>query len=163
MICANWVRNLHLFIEDLVSLKEYTVHLCFSSCKKEKQETMIFRNVLSNKIEITCGIHKGLYFLLYKNHHESLSASLIFVFRLTVTPTRLIHCSNLCSSCIRPGLFAWLSIAGFRLTFRLFVTFSFTIRAKDLFLTAVFMQRVDDRSTILLRLSRSGRCRTSTC
>ncbi len=70
----------------------------------------------SNKIQITCGIHKDLYCLFYKNHLDSLSASKIFVFRLTMTQT------NLCSRCIRPGFFALFSIAGFFLTLRLFVT-----------------------------------------
>ncbi len=62
--------------------------------------------------------------------HESLSTSRIFVFRLTITRTRLIHCSNLCSSCIRPGLFTLLSAARFLLTLRLLVAFYFTIGAK---------------------------------
>ncbi len=117
------------------------------------------RNVFSNKIEITCGIHERLYFL---THHESLSASRVFFFRLTMTRTRFIHRSNLCTSCIGPGPFALLSIARFLPILRLFVAFSFTIGAKDLFPAAVFIQKAGARSITSLRLERSGRCRTST-
>ncbi len=119
------------------------------------------RKVFSNKIEITYGIHEDLYFLPYKNHHESLSASKIFVFRLTITQTGLIHCRNLCSNCIGPGFFALLSIARFLPTLRLFMAFSFTIGAKDFFSTAVFMQRASNKSITLSRLRRSRRCRMS--
>ena len=149
-------------MEDRICLEEYTTSLCCSSCKKVRPETKMVRNVLSNKIEITCGIHEGLYFFPYKNHHESLAASRIFVFCLTMTQTRLIHCSNLYSSCIGPGFLALLSIAGFLLTLRPFVAFSFTIGAKDLFPTTVFMRRAGNRSIALLRLSRSRKCKTST-
>ncbi len=97
------------------------------------------RNVFSNKIEITCGIHEGLYFLAPKNYHELLSESRILVFRLTMTGTRLINYENLYSSCIRPGHFAFFSIARFLPTFSLFVTFSFTIGETEFFPTAVFM------------------------
>ncbi len=120
------------------------------------------RNVFSNKIEITCGIHEGLYFLSHKNHHESLSASRVFLFHLTMTRTRLIHRRNLCSSCIGPGPFALLSIARFLPTLSLFVAFSFTIGAKNLFPAAFFIQRAGGRSITSPRLSGSGRCSTST-
>ncbi len=120
------------------------------------------RNVFSNKIKITCGIYKSLYFLSHKDHHESLSASRILVFRLTMTRTRLIHYGNLCSSYTRPGSFALLSIARFFPTLRLFVAFSFTIGAKDLFPAAVFMRRAGNNSIILFMLSRSGKRRTRT-
>ena len=159
---AKWVCNLQLFMEYRISLKGYTASLCCSSCRKERPETKMVRNISSNKIEITCDIYEGLYFIPYKNHHESLSPSKIFVFRLTMTWTRLIQCSNLCSSCIGPGFFALLTIAGFLLTLHLFVTFSFTIVAKDLFSTAVFLQRAGNKSITLLKLSRSRKCRTST-
>ena len=149
-------------MEDRVSLEGYTVSLYWGSCGKERLETRMVRNVFSNKIEITCGIHEGLYFLPYKNHHESLSASRILIFCLTMTETRLIHYSNLFSSYIRPGPFALLSIARFLLTLRLFVAFSFTMVAKDLFPAAFFMQKAGNRSITLLRVKRSGRCRTST-
>ncbi len=119
-------------------------------------------NVFSNKIEITCGIDERRYYLSHKNHHESLSTSRVFLFRLTMTRTRLIHRGNLCSICIGPGPFALLSIARFLPTLRLFVAFSFTIRAKDLFPAAVFLQRARGRSITSLRLSGSRRCRTST-
>ncbi len=120
------------------------------------------RNVFLNKIKITLGIHKRLYFLSYKNHHESLLASRVFIFCLTMTRTRLIHRSNLWSSCIGPGPFALLSIAGFLPTLRLFVAFSFIIGAKDLFNAVVFIQRAGCRRITLLKLSRSRRCGTST-
>ena len=150
-------------MEDRACLEGYTVSLCCSSCRKETSERKIVRNVVLNKIEITCGIHEGLYFLLYKNHHESLSASKIFVFRLTLTWTRLIHCSNSCSRCIGPGFSSLFIIAGFLPTFRLFVAFSSTIRAKDLFPTTVLIRRAGNRSITLHRLSRSGKCRMNTC
>ncbi len=149
-------------MEDWVSLEGYTVSLCCGSCRKKRPETKMVCNVFSNKIEITCGIHKGLYFLSHKNHHASLSASRVFFFRLTMTWTRLIHRINLCSSCIGPGPFALLSIAGFLPTLRLFVAFSFTIGAKDLFPAVVSIQRAGGRSITSLRLSRSTRCGTST-
>ncbi len=133
------------------------------SCSKERPETKVVYNVLANKIEITCDIDEGLYFLPYKNHHESLSANKIFAFCLTTTWTRLIYCSNLCSSNIGPGFFPLLSIAGFLPTFRFFVVFSFTIGAKELFSTAVYMQRAGNKSITLLRLSKNKKCRTSTC
>ena len=117
-------------MEDRVSLEGYTFNLCCSSCRKKRPKTEMVCNVLSNKIEITRSIHKGLYFLPYKNHHESLLASEIFVFCLTMTQTRLIYYSQLCSGCIGLGLFALLSIARFLSTLRLFVTFSFIKRAK---------------------------------
>ncbi len=120
------------------------------------------RNVLSNRIEIICDIHKGLYFFHYKEQHEALLTSKIFVFRLTMTWTRLIHCKNLCPSCIRPGFFMLLSIARFLPILRLFILFSLTIGAKNLFPTAVFMQRAGNKSITLLRLSRSGRSKPST-
>ncbi len=161
-MCAKWVRNLQLFMEDRVCLEAYTASLCCSSCRKKKPEMKMVRNVFSNKIEITCGIHESLYFLPYKNHYESLSASKVFVLCLTMTWTRLIHCSNLCSSCIGPSFFALLSIEVFLPILHLFVAFSFTMGAKDLLPTAVFMQRAGNKSITLLRLSRSGRCRTST-
>ena len=122
----------------------------------------MLRNIFSNKIEITCGIHESLYILPHKNHHESLSVSMILVFCLTMTWIRLIHYSDLCSSYIGPGLFVLLSIARFLLTFRLFVVFSFTIGAKNLFFPTVFTRWADGRSITLLRLSRMRRCRTST-
>ncbi len=147
---------------DRVGLDGYTASLCGGSCRKNRLETKMVCNVFSNKIEITCSIHKGLYFMLYKNHHESLKASRILVFRLTMTWSRLIHCSNLRSSYVGPGLFALLSIAGFFLILRLFVAFSFTIGAKDLFSMAVHMRKVGDMSITLLKLSRSIKCRTNT-
>ncbi len=150
---AEWVCNLQLFIEDRVFLKGYTASLYFGSCKKERLETKMVRNVLLDKIEITYGIHQGLYFLTYKKHHESLSVNRIFVLCLTMIQTRLIHCSNLCSSCIGPAFFALFSITLFLPKLCLFVAFSFTIGAKNLFLTAVFMRRVGNKSLILLRLS----------
>ncbi len=149
-------------MENRVCFEGYTASLYCGSCRKEKQETKMVCNVLLNKIEITCGIYEGPYFLPHKNHHESLSASKIFALRLTMTQTRLFHCSNTCSSCIKPGFFALLSIVRFLLTLRLFVIFSFTIRAKDLFPTVVFMRRAGKKSFTLLRLSRNGRCRTNT-
>ncbi len=149
-------------MKDRVSLEGYTASLCCGFCRKEKPETKIVCNVFSNKIEITCGIHEGLYFLPHNNHHESLLASRILVLRLTITQTRLIHYSNLCSSCIGPGPFALLRIARFLPTLRLFVAFSFTIGAKDLFSAAILIRKAGDRSITLLRLSKSGRCRTST-
>ncbi len=159
---AKWVCNLQPFMEDRISLEEYTANLCFGSCRKGRPKTKMVRNVFSNKIGITCGIHESLYFLPYKNHHESLSASRIFVFCLTMTWTRLIYCSNLCCSCIWPSLFTLLSIAGFLLILRLFVAFSFIIGAKNLFSTAVLMQKAGDRSITLLGLSKSRKCRPST-
>ncbi len=144
-------------MKDRVSLEGYTASLCFGSCRKERPEMKMVRNVFSNKIEITCDIHKGLYFLPPKNYHESLSASRILVLCLIMTRTRLIHYSNLCSSCIGLGSFALLSIAGFLPTLRFFVAFSFTIRAEDLFPAAVFIRRASDKSITLLRLSRSRR------
>ncbi len=161
-MCPKGVCNLQPFMEDRVSLEGYTASLCYGSCRKERPETKMVRNVFSNKIEITCGIQEGLYFLSHKTHHESLSTSLVFLFRLTMTRTRLIHHSNLCSSCIGPGFFVLLSIARFLPTLRLFVAFSFTIGAKDLFPAVVFLQRASGRSISLLRLSRSGRCEAST-
>ena len=149
-------------MKNRVSFEGYTASLCGGSCMKKRPKTKMVYNVLLNKIEITCGIHKDLYFLPCKNHHESLLASKIFVFRLTMTQTRLIHFSNLCSSCIGPGFFALISIAGFLLILRLFVAFSFIIGAKDLFPTDVLMRRVGNRSIILLRLNRSGKCMIST-
>ncbi len=119
-------------------------------------------NIFSNQIEITCGIHESLYFLPHKNHHESLSASRLFVFRLTMTPTRLIHYGNLCSNCIAPGPSGLLSIVRVLPTLRLFVVFSFTIGAKDLFPSAVFIRRSGNKTITLLSLSRSRRCRTRT-
>ncbi len=148
-------------MEDQVSLGEYITSLCCGSCRKERPKTKMVHIVYSNKIEITCGIHKGLYFLLYKNHSKSLSASKIFILRLTMTRTKPIHCSNLYSRCIGAGLFALLSIAGFLPTLRLFVAFSFTIRAKDFFSTAVLMQRASDMSITSLKWSQNTRCRTS--
>ena len=148
-------------MKDRVGLEGYTPSLCYGSCKKERLKTRMVRNVFSNKIEITCGIHEGLYFLPLKNQHESLSTSKILVFCLTISRTRFIHYSNLCSSCIGPSVPALLSIARFLPTLRLFVTFSFTIRAKNLFLMAVFIQRAGDSSITSLRLSKSGRCRMS--
>ncbi len=149
-------------MEDWVSLERYTASLCYGSCRKERPETKMVSNVFLNKIEITYDIHEGLYFLSYKNHHQLLSASRVFLFRLTMTRTRLIHCSNLCSSCIGPDSFALLSIPGFLPTLRLFVVFSFTIGAKDLFPTAVFIQRAGSRSITSPRLSRSRWCGIST-
>ncbi len=149
-------------MEDRVCLEEYTASLCFGSCRKERSETKMVRNVFSNKIEITYGIHEILYFLPQKNQHESLSAIRVFVFRLTMTRTRLIHYCNLCSRCIGPGPFALLSIARFLPTLRLFVAFSFTIGAKDLFPAAVFMRRAGNKSITLLRLGKSRRYRTRT-
>ncbi len=122
-----------------VSLEGYTASLCCGSCGKDRPETKMVCNVFSNKIVITCGIDERLYFLSHKNHHESLSASRVFLFRLTMTQTILIHRSNLCSSCIGPGPFALLSIARFLLTLRLFVAFSFTIGAKGPFPAALFI------------------------
>ncbi len=142
-------------MEDRVCLEGYTASLCCGSCKKERPEIKIVRNVFLNKIEITCGIHESLYFLPHKNQHESLSASKVFVFYLTMTQTRLIHHGNLCSSCIGPGPFALLSIARLLPTLRLFVAFSFTIRAKNLFPAAVFMRRAGNKSINSLKLSRS--------
>ncbi len=149
-------------MEDGVCLEGYTASLCCCSCKKERMETKMVRNVLLNKIEITFGIHEGQYFLPYKNHHELLSASKIFALRLTMTRTKLIHCSNLCPRCIGPGFFALLSIVWFLATLRLFVAFSLIIGEKDLFSTAVFMRIAGNKSITLLRLSRSGKYRTST-
>ncbi len=149
-------------MEDRVSLEGYTASLCCDSCKKKRLETKIVCNVFSNKIEIICGIHKGLYFLPYKNYQESLSASRILVLCLTMTQTRLIHCSNLCSSCIGSGFFALLSIAGFLLILRFFVTFFFTIGAKNLFSTGVLMRKAGDRSINLLKSSKNVKCRAST-
>ncbi len=100
-------------MENRVSLEEYTASLCYGSCRKKRLETMMVRNVFLNKIEITCGIYMGLFFLPYKNHHKSLSASRILVLHLTMTQTKLIHCGYLCSSCIWLGLLVLLSIAGF--------------------------------------------------
>ncbi len=120
------------------------------------------RNVFSNKIEITCDIHEGLYFLPHKNNHESLSVSGILLFCLTMTWTRVSPRSNLCSNYIGPGLFALLSIARFLPILPFFVVFSFTIEAKTLFPAAVFIQKAGARSITSLRLERSGRCRTST-
>ncbi len=113
----------------------------------------MLRSVFSNKIEIICGIHESLYFLSHKSHHDSLSASRVLLFRLTRSQTRLIHRSNLCSSYIGPLPFALLSIAGFLPTLRLFVAFSFTIGAKDLFLAVFF------RNITLLKLSSVGQVR----
>ncbi len=158
-MCAN---NMQPFMEDRVSLEGYTASLCCGSCRKERPETKMVRNVFSNKIETTCGIHERLYFFSHKNHHESLSASRVFLFCLTMTRTRLIHRRTLCSSCIGPGPFALLSIVGFLLTLRLFVAFSFTIGAKDLFPSVFFIQRAGCRSINSLRLSRSRKCGTST-
>ncbi len=149
-------------MEDRVCLKGYTASLCCGSCRKKRPETKMIRNVFLNKIEITCGIHEDLYFLPYKNYDESLSASRIFLLRLTMPRTRLIHCSNLCSGCIVPGFFALLSIAGFLPTLHFFVVFSFIIGAKDLFPTAVLMRSAGNKRIISLMLSRSGRCKTST-
>ncbi len=149
-------------MEDRVSLEGFTASLCNGSCMNERPKTKMVRDVFSNKIENTCSIHEGLYFMSQKNHHESLSASRVFLFRLTMTRTRLIHRSNLCSICIGLGPFALLSIAGFLPTLHLFVAFSFTIGAKDLFPAVFFIQRDGGRSITSLRLSRSGRCRTST-
>ena len=126
-------------MRDRVYLERYTTSWCCRSCKKKRPETKMVRNVFSNKIEITCGIHEGLYFLLYKNHHESSSVCRTFVLFLTMTSIRLIHFSNLYSSCIGPGFFALLCIAEFLSTLRFFVVFSFTIGAKDLFPTSIFM------------------------
>ncbi len=120
------------------------------------------RQVFSNRIEITCVIYESLFFLPYKNLHEPLSSSRIIVLRPKMTLTRVIHCSNLYSRCIGPGFFALLSITGFLPTLRLFVAFSFTIGANDLFSAAVFMWKVGNKSIILLRLRRSGRCRAIT-
>ncbi len=150
-MCAKWVCNLQLFMKDWVSLEGYTASLCCSSCRKEKPETKMVRNVFSNKIEITFGIYEGLYFLPHKNKHKSLLTSKLPVLRLTMTRTRLIHYNNLCSSCIAPGPFALLSIVRFLLTLRLFVAFSFTIGAKDLFPTAVFIQIAGNNSITSLR------------
>ncbi len=149
-------------MEDRVCFEGYTASLCCGSCRKERPETKMVCNVFSNKIEITCGIHESLYFLPHKNHHESLSASRILVFRLTMTRTKLIHYGNLGSSRTGPGPFALLSITRFLPSLRLFVVFSFTIRAKNLFPAAVFMRRAGNKSITLPRLSRSGRCRTRT-
>ncbi len=149
-------------MEYWVCLEGYTASLFCGPWKKERPERNMVRNVLLNNIEITCGIHEGLYLLSYKNYHESLSASKIFVFCQKMTWTRLIHCSNLCSNFIEHGFFALLSIAGFLPTLRLLVAFSFTIRAKDLFFTTVFMRRAGNKSITLLRLSRIGGCKTST-
>ncbi len=149
-------------MEDRVFLEGYTASLCCGPCRKERPETKMVRNVFSNKIEITYGIHKSLYFLPHKNHHESLSASRILVLRLKMTRTRFIHYGNLYSSCIGPGPFAFLSIARFLLTLRFFVAFSFTIGAKYLFIAAVFMRRAGNKSITLQRLSKSGKCRAST-
>ncbi len=149
-------------MEDRVSLEGYTASLCCGFERKEKPETKMVRNVFSNKIENTCGIHEGLYFLSHKNHHESLSASKVFLFRLTMTQTRLIHRSNLCSSCIEPVPFVLLSIAGFLPALRLFVAFSFIIGAKNLYPAVFFIQRAGGRSITLLKLSRSRRCGTIT-
>ena len=148
-------------MEDPVSLLEYTASLCCGSCRKQGPETITVRKVFLNKIEITRGIHKGLHFLPYKNYHESLSARKIFLLRLTITQTRLIHYSKLYSSCIEPGLFALLSIAVFLPTLRLYVV-SFTLEAKNLFPTALLMRRAGDRSINSLRLSRNRSCRTRT-
>ncbi len=142
-------------MKDRVSLEGYTASLCCGSCRKERLETKMVCNVLLSKIEITSSIHEGLYFLPYKNLHESLSANWIFVFRLTMTSSRHIHCSNLSYSCIEPGFFALLSIVGFLPTLRLFVAFYFTIGAKDFFSTAVFMRKAGNKSITSLRLSRS--------
>ncbi len=103
-MCIKWVRNLQPFMEDRICLDGDTSTLYCGSCRKEKPETKMAHNVPSNKIEITCGIHEDLYFLPYKNHHESFSASKIFVLRRTMTQTRLIHRSNLCSSGIGPDV-----------------------------------------------------------
>ncbi len=149
-------------MENRVSLEGYTASLCCGSCKKEKPKTKMVHNVLSNKIEITCGIHEALYFIPHKNHHESLSASRILVVRLTIIPLRLIYCCNICSSYVGPGFFTLLSIARFLPTLRFFVAFSFTIGAKDLCSSAVFMQRAGGMSINLLRLSWCWRCRMST-
>ncbi len=149
-------------MEDQALLEGYTASLCCGSCRKERPETKMVRKVFSNKIEITCGIHESLYFLPHKNHHESLSASRILVFCLTMTRTRLIHHGNLCSSCTWPGSFPLLRIARFLLTLRLFVAFSFKVGAKDLFPAALFMRRAGNKSIILPRLSTSGKCSTKT-
>ncbi len=79
-----------------------------------------------------------------------------------MTQTRLIYCSNQCSSCIGLGLIELLSIAEFLPTLRPFVAFFLTIGAKALFPTAVLMRKAGDKSITLLRLSKNGRCRTST-
>ncbi len=149
-------------MEDRVSLEGYIASLCCGSCRKERLKTKMVCNVLSNKIEITYDIHEGLYFLSHKNHHESLSVSKISVLRLTMTLTRLIYCYNLCSSCIGPDLFALLSIVGFLPTLCLFVAFSLTIGAKNVFPATVSMRRAGNRSITSLRVSRNGECRTST-
>ncbi len=161
-MCAKSVRNLQPFMEDQICLKGYTASLCCGSCRKERSKTKMVRNDFSNKIKITCNIHESLYFLPHKNHHESLSASRILLFHLMITQTRLIHHSNLCSSCIGPGPSALLRIAGFLPKLCLFVAFSFTIGVKDPFSAAVSMRRADNKSVTLLKLSRSGRCRTRT-
>ena len=149
-------------MEDQICLEGYTAYLCCGFCKKERPETKMVRNVFSNKIDITCGIHENLYLLPYKNHHESLSASSIFILCLTMNQTGLIHYINLLFSCIGPDFFALLSIAGFLPTLLLFVAFSFTIEAKDFFPMAVFMRRAGNKSITALSFSKSGRCRTST-
>ena len=149
-------------MEDQICLEGYTASLCYGSCRKERSKRKMVRNDFSNKIEITCSIQESLYFLPHKNHHESLSASRILLFCLTMTQTRLIHHDNLCSSCIWPGPIMLLKIAGFLLTLRLLVAFSFTIGVKDPFPAAVSIRRADNKSIILLSLSRSGSCWTST-
>ncbi len=149
-------------MEVLVSLEGYTASLCYGSCRKERSKTKMVRNIFLNKIETTCSIQESLYFLPHKDYHESLSASKILVFRLPITRTTLIHCNKLCSTCIGPCPFALLSIARFLSTLGLFVAFFFTIGAKDLCSMSVVIRRAGDRSINLLRLSRSGRCWTST-
>ena len=161
-MCAKWICNMQPFMEARVSLEGYTASLCCGSCRKEKPKTKMVRNVFLNEIEITCGLHESLYFFSHKNHHESLSTSRILVLCWTMTQTRLIHYSNLCSSYIGPSRFALLSIARFLSTLRFFVDFFFTIGAKDLFSMAFLLPRASHRSITSLRLSKSGRCRTST-
>ncbi len=84
-----------------------------------------------------------------------------FIFRLTMTGTRLIHYCSLCSSCIGPGPFALLSKARLLPTLNLFEAF-FTIGAKDFFFAAVFMRRAGNKIITLLKLSKIRRCRTVT-
>ena len=121
----------------------------------------VTRSLYIHSGSYTCGILEGLYFLSDKNNHKSLSAGKILVLCLRMTQTRLIHCSNLCSSCIGLGSLCCLASRNFfRHCASLYLFF--TMGAKNFFLSAFLMQKACHKSITSFTLSKSGKFKTST-
>ena len=114
--------------------------------EKEKLKTKMEHNIFSNNIEITCSIHKGLYFLVCTSFYKSSSASRIFMIYLKLINTRLSYWNYSYSDGIWSSLFVLLSIASFFLTLRLFVSRFTTIISQSFFSIAVPIARASWKS-----------------